>query len=96
MVNTSPQSCHWPPALSFSAAWAALCLFSIATTAPDSGIVRRARSVFGSVIVSLPFTRAMVAATFSVPASRSTRSHDSPRHSPLRTPVAAMSTRAAW
>ena len=62
VVNTSPLSVHWLPARSFSAAWAALCFRSIATTAGDSGIVRRDRSVFGSVDHQSRSTRARVAA----------------------------------
>ncbi len=63
------------------------CLRSIETTAGGIGTVRRERAVLGSVIVSAWFTRAMVAATLSVPASRSTWSQRSANASPLRSPL---------
>ena len=87
VVNTSPESCHWFAARSRSAAWPALCLRSIDTTAGLSGTVRRDRTVFRSVITNRPPTRLIVAATRSTPASRSTRSHDNANAAPLRRPV---------
>jgi hypothetical protein len=60
----------------------------------ESGTVRRERAVLGSLITSWPSVRPIVAATFSVPASRSTRSHASASASPFRRPVDAISTSA--
>ena len=65
---------------------------SIATTAGDSGTVRRDRGGFGSVMTSSPPTRDRVAATFSDPSLRSPCSQANASASARRRPVAAMNT----
>ncbi len=94
--KTKPWSSHTLAALRRSSAWCVLCFCSMATTAGDNGTVRRERSVFGVDVTNLFPTRAMVAATLSVPALRSRCSQRNASASPRRSPVLAMRTSAGW